>query len=46
MVDKPIAGLVADLKSRGLLDSTLVVCIPEFGRTSYWQSGNDRDHSP
>jgi hypothetical protein len=46
MVDKPIAGLLADLKSRGLLDSTLVVWTSEFGRTSYGQSGNGRDHNP
>jgi hypothetical protein len=46
MVDKPIAGLLADLKSRGLLDSTLVVWASEFGRTSYGQSGNGRDHNP
>jgi len=46
MVDKPIAGLLADLKSRGLLDSTLVVWASEFGRTSYGESGNGRDHNP
>src|SRR6185437_6675965 len=46
MVDKPIGGLLADLKSRGLLDSTLVVWTSEFGRTSYGQSGNGRDHNP
>ncbi|MES2932363.1 MAG: DUF1501 domain-containing protein [Pseudomonadota bacterium] len=45
-VDKPIAGLLADLKSRGLLESTLVVWTSEFGRTSYGQSGNGRDHNP
>ena len=45
-VDKPIAGLLADLKSRGLLDQTLVVWTSEFGRTSYGQSGNGRDHNP
>jgi hypothetical protein len=45
-VDKPIAGLLADLKSRGLLDSTLVVWTAEFARTSYGQSGNGRDHNP
>jgi hypothetical protein len=45
-VDKPIAGLLADLKQRGLLDSTLVVWTSEFGRTSYGQSGNGRDHNP
>ncbi|MES2263762.1 MAG: DUF1501 domain-containing protein [Pseudomonadota bacterium] len=46
MIDKPIAGLLADLKSRGLLDTTLVVWTSEFGRTSYGQSGNGRDHNP
>ncbi len=45
-VDKPIAGLLADLQSRGLLDQTLVVWTSEFGRTSYGQSGNGRDHNP
>jgi uncharacterized protein (DUF1501 family) len=45
-VDKPIAGLLADLKSRGLLDSTLVVWASEFGRTPYGQSGDGRDHNP
>jgi len=45
-VDKPIAGLLTDLKQRGLLDRTLVVWTSEFGRTSYGQSGNGRDHNP
>ena len=45
-VDKPIAGLLADLKSCELLDQTLVVWTSEFGRTSYGQSGNGRDHNP
>ena len=45
-VDKPIAGLLEDLKSRGLLESTLVVWTSEFGRTSYGQSGTGRDHNP
>jgi hypothetical protein len=45
-VDKPIAGLLADLQARGLLDSTLVVWTSEFGRTSYGQSGDGRDHNP
>lgn len=44
-VDKPIAGLLADLQARGLLDSTLVVWTSEFGRTSYGQSGTGRDHN-
>ncbi|MCB5188160.1 DUF1501 domain-containing protein [Methylobacillus caricis] len=46
VVDKPIAGLLADLESRGLLDSTLIVWTSEFGRTSYGQSGTGRDHNP
>jgi len=46
MVDKPIAGLLEDLKQRGLLDTTLVVWTSEFGRTSYGESGNGRDHNP
>jgi hypothetical protein len=52
-VDKPIAGLLADLKSRGLLDSTLVVWGGEFGRTptsdGSLNGGGDslgRDHNP
>lgn len=45
-VDKPIGGLLADLQSRGLLDSTLVVWTSEFARTSYGQSGTGRDHNP
>ncbi len=45
-IDKPIAGLLTDLKQRGLLDRTLVVWTSEFGRTSYGQSGNGRDHNP
>jgi hypothetical protein len=46
MVDKPVAGLLADLKARGLLDSTIVVWASEFGRTSFGESGNGRDHNP
>lgn len=46
MVDKPVAALLADLRARGLLDSTLVVWASEFGRTSYGQSGDGRDHNP
>jgi hypothetical protein len=45
-VDKPIAGLLKDLKSRGLLDETLVVWGGEFGRTPMAQAGNGRDHNP
>jgi hypothetical protein len=44
--DQPIAGLLRDLKSRGLLDETLVVWSSEFGRTPTNQGGKGRDHSP
>jgi hypothetical protein len=45
--DQPIAGLLADLKQRGLLDSTLVVCCGEFGRLPIVQKGGTgRDHNP
>lgn len=45
--DKPIAGLLKDLKQRGLLDSTLVVWAGEFGRTPTMEgTANGRDHSP
>jgi hypothetical protein len=44
--DKPIAGLLADLKSRGLLDETLVVWGGEFGRTPMSEKGDGRDHNP
>jgi uncharacterized protein (DUF1501 family) len=42
----PVAALLKDLKSRGLLDSTLVVWGSEFGRLPMSQSGNGRDHNP
>jgi len=45
-VDKPIAGLLKDLKSRGLLDSTLVIWHTEFGRLPISQSIRGRDHNP
>ena len=45
-VDKPIAGLLKDLKARGLLKDTLVVWSGEFGRTPTSESGNGRDHNP
>jgi len=45
-VDKPAAGLLKDLKSRGLLDETLVVWAGEFGRTPMAQGSNGRDHNP
>ncbi|MBT5321587.1 MAG: DUF1501 domain-containing protein [Verrucomicrobiales bacterium] len=45
-VDRPVAGLLKDLKSRGMLDETLVVFATEFGRTPGSQGGNGRDHHP
>jgi hypothetical protein len=51
-VDKPLSGLIRDLKSRGMLDETLVVCATEFGRTpalektSLNKAGTGRDHHP
>ena len=45
-VDKPIAGLLADLKRRGLLQDTLVWWGGEFGRTPTAQAGDGRDHNP
>jgi hypothetical protein len=45
-VDVPIAGLLKDLKSRGLLKDTLVVWASEFGRTPMSQGGKGRDHNP
>tara|TARA_B100001057_G_scaffold331259_1_gene331568 strand:+ start:1066 stop:2481 length:1416 start_codon:yes stop_codon:yes gene_type:complete len=44
--DKPVAGLIRDLKARGLLDDTLVWWGGEFGRTPFAQSNNGRDHNP
>jgi hypothetical protein len=44
--DQPIAGLLCDLKSRGLLDSTLVIWGGEFGRTPMTEGTNGRDHNP
>ncbi len=44
-VDKPIAGLLADLKQRGLLERTLVVWSGEFGRTPFAQGSDGRDHN-
>ncbi len=46
-VDKPVAGLLADLKRRGLLEDTLVWFGGEFGRTPYAErNGTGRDHNP
>lgn len=44
--DKPVAGLLKDLKRLGLLDQTLVVWGGEFGRTPMSEKGNGRDHNP
>ena len=45
-VDKPVAGLLKDLKQRGLLDSTIVIFATEFGRTPASQGTDGRDHHP
>ena len=45
-MDLPIAGLLKDLKQRGLLDETLVIWGGEFGRTPMSEKGNGRDHNP
>jgi hypothetical protein len=45
-IDRPVAGLLKDLRSRGLLDDTLVLWGGEFGRTPVAQKGDGRDHHP
>jgi len=50
LIDKPVAGLVKDLRQRGLLDDTLILFTTEFGRTPFTQSaadkvGTGRDHN-
>jgi uncharacterized protein (DUF1501 family) len=50
LIDRPIAGLISDLRQRGLLDDTLVLFTTEFGRTPFTQSaadqvGKGRDHN-
>ena len=45
-VDRPVAGLLTDLKQRGLLDDTIVVFATEFGRTPGSQGSEGRDHHP
>jgi hypothetical protein len=45
-VDKPIAGLLRDLKAHALLDSTLILWGGEFGRTPMAQGSDGRDHNP
>jgi hypothetical protein len=44
--DKPIAGLIRDLRQRGMLDETLVVWSSEFGRSPWSQNTTGRDHNP
>ncbi len=44
--DKPVAGLLADLRQRGLLDDTLVIWGGEFGRMPMSEQGKGRDHNP
>ncbi|MFT5523986.1 MAG: hypothetical protein ACI9G1_001196 [Pirellulaceae bacterium] len=44
-IDKPIAGLLTDLKRRDLLKDTLVIWAGEFGRTPHGQGGDGRDHN-
>ncbi|MSR58798.1 MAG: DUF1501 domain-containing protein [Planctomycetaceae bacterium] len=47
ILDQPVAGLLRDLKLRGLLDDTLVVFVTEFGRMPTFQKGaSGRDHNP
>jgi len=45
-VDQPIAGLLQDLKSRGLFEHTLIIWAGEFGRTPFAQGTDGRDHNP
>ncbi|MGY8767384.1 MAG: DUF1501 domain-containing protein [Pirellulales bacterium] len=45
-IDQPVAGLLKDLKQRGLLDETIVVWASEFGRTPGSQHADGRDHHP
>lgn len=45
-IDRPIAGLIQDLKQRGLFDDTLLVFHTEFGRMPFTEGGSGRDHNP
>jgi hypothetical protein len=45
-IDQPIAALLTDLKQRGMLEDTLVICGGEFGRTPVSESDSGRDHNP
>src|SRR5205085_9726535 len=44
-IDKPMAGLLQDLKDRGMLEDTLVMWGGEFGRTPHGQGNDGRDHN-
>jgi hypothetical protein len=46
LTDRPVAGLLKDLRRRGLLDETLVIWGGEFGRMPMSESGRGRDHNP
>lgn len=46
ILDRGASALLGDLKQRGLLDSTLVICTSEFGRQPASQGGKGRDHNP
>jgi len=46
LFDQPVAALLKDLKSQGLLEDTLVICTSEFGRMCCSQGGKGRDHNP
>jgi len=46
LFDQPVAALLKDLKSQGLLEETLVICTSEFGRMCCSQGGKGRDHNP
>ena len=45
-VDNGLAGLITDLKQRGLFDETLIIFSGEFGRTPFSQGSDGRDHNP
>ncbi len=45
-VDQPLAGLIRDLKSRGLFEETIILFSGEFGRTPFSQGSDGRDHNP
>lgn len=45
-LDAGFAGLIADLRQRGMLESTLILCLGEFGRTPHINSNAGRDHWP